>query len=159
MGQNRLVNTANIAATGALSTFDFEKSGSANLQNAAQSGRNASFPDSSSGTGNLIDINLSGDFNCAQEWRFQRSIFRQSGRSDCFQQNRAIAADVSGLPVVEHRPLKNKKARRCLALLFVGAAYWSQLSTFSPPCFSFQAFRTLWLPPFVSTTSPVSGFL
>ncbi len=35
----------------------------------------------------------------------------------------------------------------------------SQLSTSLEPCFIFHSFSVLWLPPLVSTTSPVWGFL
>jgi len=61
--QNGLDNTANIVATGAWSTFEFEQTGSANRLTAAQSGRNTSFSGSSIGDGNQLDINQSGDFN------------------------------------------------------------------------------------------------
>lgn len=35
----------------------------------------------------------------------------------------------------------------------------NQLSTSSAPYWLFQSFRVLWLPPFVSTSSPEWGFL
>jgi hypothetical protein len=35
----------------------------------------------------------------------------------------------------------------------------TQDSTVSEPCSAFHSFRVLWLPPLVSTTSPVCGFL
>lgn len=54
---------------------------------------------------------------------------------------------------------KNNEGRFRGPVINSKRAYCSQVSTAAAPCSDFQAFNILWLPPLVSITSPVLGFL